>query len=251
MTSFTAKGWIGGIGAAAAILLAAACGREAPLEERVAALLARQDLSGALELVGAAIARRPEDRALHDLRVRVLLAGGQADMALAAYARRWGGGGPDEPALFREIAIALAEQGQASGEGLVRTRAAAALAGLASPDLTPALRRAAGHPDASVRAQALQGLAALPGGEAAEILRHALADSDASVRAAAVGGLAIRQDAEDRAALERALTDPSSRVRLRAAASLARQGQAAAFQQVLAFLRDPDESLRIDRKSVV
>jgi len=110
----------------------------------------------------------------------------------------------------------------------VRTRAAAALAGLASPDLTP---RSAAPPGIQTPRSGPRRCRArrAPGGEAARDPAQALADSDASVRAAAVGGLAIRQDAEDRAALERRADGPSSRVRLRAAASLARQGQAARF----------------------
>src|SRR5512136_1353894 len=85
-------------------LLAGACSREIPPAEQIEAHLRRGEVAQAVALVERASRDQPSNASIQDLRVRVLLRTGRPDAALRAYAERWGQGGPDSPALFREVA---------------------------------------------------------------------------------------------------------------------------------------------------
>jgi HEAT repeat protein len=234
-----------GLALAVGVALAAACGREAPLDVRVDRLLQQRDYAQALDMVSAALRKEPEAWPVHDLRIRVFLAAGRPDEALSAYAARWSSGGPESPALFRQVAIALLREALEGEDGLLRTRAAAALAGFASPDLLPVFRAALRNPDPSVRALVVQGAGRIPGEEAGRLVRDSLYDLEALVRAAAAKTLTGRDDAQTRAALERAIHDPSREVAVRAVAALARSGEASAFALLRQRLRDPEDSIRM------
>ena len=93
--------------------------------------------------------------------MRVLLQTERADEALQAYAERWTQDGRDTSALFRGIAVALLREGLRSADGLIRTRAGAALAAWHAPDLWPVFREALAHPEASIRALGAEGLGKL------------------------------------------------------------------------------------------
>ena len=157
-------------------LLAAACSREIPLAEQIEAHLGRGEVAEAVALVEQASRDQPGDAAIQDVRVRLLLRIGRPDAALRAYAERWGRGGPDSPALFREVAAGLLQAGLRDADGVVRSRAAAALAEWHAPDLLPVFQEALIHPEASVRALGVQGLGKLPGDEPARLLREAFED---------------------------------------------------------------------------
>ena len=144
-------------------LLVTACSNDAPLAERVEAQVRRGEADRALALLGKEIRARPTDWATQDLRVRVLLQAERADEALQAYAERWTQDGRDTSALFRGIAVALLREGLRSADGLIRTRAGAALAAWQAPDLWPVLRDALAHPEASIRALGAEASASGPG----------------------------------------------------------------------------------------
>ena len=115
------RGWRG---LAVAGLVAAACSREIPLTEQIEAHLRRGEVAQAVALVERASRDRPSDALIQDLRVQVLLRIDRPDAALRAYAERWGRGGPDSPALFREVAAGLLQAGLRAEDGVLRSRAA-------------------------------------------------------------------------------------------------------------------------------
>ncbi len=234
-----------GLALVAGVALVAACAREAPLDVRVDRLLQRRAYTQALDLITAALRKRPDAWPIQDLRVRVLLQAGRPEEALSTYAARWPGGGPESPALFRQVAIALLREALEGGDGLLRTRAAAALAGFSSPDLLPVFQGAQKNQDPSVRALAVQGMGRVPGEAAGRLVRESLHDPEALVRAEAARALTGRRDAQTRVALERAIRDPSREVAVRAAGALARLGDVSAFALLRQRLRDPEDSIRI------
>src|SRR5574341_1191306 len=97
------------VAAAVLALALTACGREAPLDERVRQRLAKQDHDGALAILDQRLQREPGDQAARALRVRVLLRAGRVDAAIDAYA-----GLPEDhigqdASLARELVMALVQ----------------------------------------------------------------------------------------------------------------------------------------------
>ncbi len=248
MTNSCRDGW-----GFALLLLAAliGCERAVPLETQVSRLLAERQYDRALSLVTEELGRQPAAWPLQDLQVRVLLVAGRSEEALAAYAARWPRGGPDSPALFRGVAVALAEAALSSPEGLLRSRAAEALATLASPELLPVMERAMATQDPSIRALLVRGLRHIPGQGAGQLALAALDDPSVPVRVAAAVAMAGRTDAQARQALKKALGDPSLAVRLRAAAALAGQQDAAAIQMLRQTLASREGTLRMEAAEVL
>jgi len=231
--------------------LAAACSRERPLDEQIEAHLERGDAAQAMALVERALRDQPGNAAIQDLRVRVLLRIDTPDAALRAYAERWGQGGSDSPAVFRQVAAGLLQAGLRAPDGVLRSRAAGALAAWHAPDLLPVFREALAHPEAPVRALGVQGMGKLPGEEPARLLLGAFDDLQAEVRAAAAAASAGRSDPETRAALERALTDADPLVRMRAAATLAKDGNGVATGLLATLLADGRDSIRMQSAEAV
>ena len=160
-------------GVAALVLALAACGREAPLEERVRQRLEAKDYDGALTLLDKAVAQAPADEAAKALRIRVLLVAGRVDQALSGYAALPEGSIAQNPRLARQLGLTLVWTAFRSGDGYLESRGAMALAAMGDAEALPLFREALAHPNPSVRALALRGLGRVKGPDAAALAERA------------------------------------------------------------------------------
>ena len=118
-----------------------------------------------------------------------------------------------------------------------------ALGALASPETTPALRRALRDPDLRVVRAALEGLSLTGAPGVTDTLIEGLTDSDELVRlntATVLAGFPGRNIAG--ALMELVRKDPSRKVRLAAMGSAAFAGGPAVFEPILAVLQSRDSS---------
>ena len=216
----------GSAAAALCLLVLVACGREAPLEERVLKRLEAKDVDGALGLLDQRLQKAPEDEGAKVLRVRVLLAGGRIDEAMAAFGRLSEKGLLEQPRLARQFALTLVAEAFRSGNAFLESRAAMALAAVGDAEALPLIRAALTHKNPAVRALTLRGLRRVRAPEAAGLAAKALEDEDGGVRAVAAELLGDLRAAEARDGLRRALGDKEGIVALRAAVALALLGEA-------------------------
>src|SRR5574341_847045 len=113
------------LAAAAALGLAlGACGREAPLEERVRQRLAAKDYDGALALLDKRVAEAPADEGAKILRIRILLAAGRIDRALAAYAALPEASIAQNSRLAHHVGLTLVWRAFRSGDEYLEARGA-------------------------------------------------------------------------------------------------------------------------------
>jgi HEAT repeat protein len=235
----------------------------------------RGDYAGAAKSADAGLAEHGSDSALWQVRIRALLAQGDARGVAAAYERYRATRGGDDAELVKDMAIATLGQAlkstsldvkvQAIGyvEDLMlmplaedvmdlmahdddRVAAAAAVAVLnghpQAPYLLEQLQRS---DDPAARALAIEGIGRKVGKHAADDLRQAAADPDARVRIAAMGALAGLSDETTTRALAEAQRDAEPSVRAAAARSLAarKQGDLVGFARVA--LADAALSVRL------
>jgi HEAT repeat protein len=215
------------LAAAAALALAlAACGREAPLEDRVQQRLEAKDFDGALAILDRQAAKTPGDVAAKVLRVRALLVAGRMDQALEGYAALPEASIAQDPRLARQVALTLVWSAFRSRDTYLESRGAMALAALGDAEAMPLFREALAHANPSVRALALRGLGRVKGPEAEALAQGALRDQDGGVRAVAAEALGVLGARGAGEVLRAALKDREPAVRLRAAVALALLGDA-------------------------
>jgi HEAT repeat protein len=235
----------------------------------------RGDYAGAAKSADAGLAEHASDEALWHVRIRALLAQGDARGVAAAYERYRATRGGDDAGLVTDMAIATLGQAlkstsldvkvQAIGyvEDLMlmplaedvmdlmahdddRVAAAAAVAVLnghpQAPYLLEQLQRS---DDPAARALAIEGIGRKVGKHAAADLRQAAADPDARVRVAAMGALAGLPDEATTRALAEAQADAEPMVRAAAARALAarKHGDLVGFARVA--LADAALSVRL------
>jgi HEAT repeat protein len=221
----------------------------------------RGDYAGAAQLADAKLAGRAGDDDLWGVRIRALLAQGDARGVAADYAKYVAARGGDDADLVIDMAIATLDQGLDSTSAEVRIQSIGYIEDLALEPLAEdvmdqmeseddrvaaaaAVAILRGHPQAPyileqlqhsddplARAIAIEGIGRKVGKHADDDLRRAAADPDPRVRAAAMGALGGVFDEVSTRSLAEGLADADPMVRTAAARALAdrRRGALAAY----------------------
>jgi len=258
-----------------ALALACALGCTSTAARQARRLYEHGDYAGAAQLADQELARHAGDDALWGVRIRALLAQGDARAVATAYAQYRAVRGSDDAALVADLAEATLGQGLQSTsidvrvqtieyvedlmiEGLAqdvmdemasdddRVAAAAAVAVLRGHPQAPYLLEQLQHSDDPLaRAIAIEGIGRKVGSHAGEDLRTAAADVDPRVRTAAMIALAGLDDDSTTRSLAEAQTDVDPGVRAAAARSLAtrRRGDLPGYAEVA--LADAAMSVRL------
>ncbi|MGH7429335.1 MAG: HEAT repeat domain-containing protein, partial [Candidatus Methylomirabilaceae bacterium] len=203
--------------------------------------LARADRpSEALALLHSFLERSPQAVELRRLKILVAIKAQRSEEALSDYGAVSDAERHDDPALLRELSLGLINDALWSDEGLIRARAAAALAELADLSARPLLQRGMEHPDPSVRAHAVETAGRLGNPAFQRELEQRLHDPDPFVRAAAAWALGRLGQPSSQPLLRHTLLDRHAHVKVRAAGALALLGDRSALPSLTGALEAKD-----------
>ncbi len=207
--------------------------------------------SEALQLLHSYLQRTPQAVELRRLKILVAIKAQRSKEALSDYGAVSDVERKHDPGLLHELALGLIDDALWSEEGLIRARAAAALAELADLSAHPLLQRGLEHPDPSVRAHAVETVGRLGNPALQPELEQRLNDSDPFVRAAAAWALGRLGQPSSQPLLRHRLLDRHAHVKVRAAGALLLLGDRSALPSLTGALEAKDAAVRIQAAEVL